>query len=112
MVQSGAFCCSKPYDLKKESLDQACGVLKEVKICLTPQATVGVIGGYLSLWFSIVQGAFTALLMLRERLTTETKGEEKEGEEKDTQHKIVTTEEGGIELTEVEEKQPNGCTQS
>ena len=49
-------------DLTQESLGQCCGVLKQTQICLTPQATVGVIGGNISLWMAICQAIYTAIL--------------------------------------------------
>ena len=47
-----------------ETLGQCCGVLKETQVCLTPQATVGVLGGYISLWLSVCQAIYTGLVLL------------------------------------------------
>ena len=56
-------CCTKPRD-PPETLGQCCGVLKSTQVCLSPQATVGVLGGYVSLWFSICQAIYSGLALL------------------------------------------------
>ena len=54
---------SKPR-VVTEALGRCCGVLKSTQICLSPQATVGVLGGYISLWMSICQAIYSGLALL------------------------------------------------
>jgi hypothetical protein len=54
---------SKPR-VVTEALGRCCGVLKSTQICLSPQATVGVLGGYISLWMSICQAIYSGLVLL------------------------------------------------
>jgi len=57
-------CCASHYPLASEELDQCCGIMKEVKICLNAASTIGVVGGYASLWYSICQGFYLAVTMI------------------------------------------------
>lgn len=54
-------CCTQPNPLVNEALGQCCGTLKSLKVCLSASSTVGVVGGYLSLWYSILQGIYSAI---------------------------------------------------
>lgn len=57
-------CCTEPNPLVGASLSQCCGTLKSLKVCLSTSSTIGVVGGYLSLWYSIVQSLYTGFAML------------------------------------------------
>lgn len=61
------YCCSKPHPLTNEALNQCCGVLKSSKVCLSAASTIGVVGGYVSLWYSLCQAFFSlaAFIQLR-----------------------------------------------
>ena len=80
-------CCKQPRSTRGESLGQCCGLLKETQVCLTPQATVGVVGGYISLWLSICQAIYTGLVLIFEYFASKQDGPVKldQGDERDTE---------------------------
>lgn len=63
-VAGTSSCCVQPYPLTNEALAQCCGVLKSLKVCLSPASTVGVVGGYVSLWFSLCQAVYSVAAYL------------------------------------------------
>jgi hypothetical protein len=53
-------CCVEPYPLPFEYLTECCGVLSQVRVCMAAPAVIGIVGGYISLLFSILQGVYHA----------------------------------------------------
>ena len=109
----GQLCCTKGYPLVGEQLDQCCGILKKTTVCLSPQAVVGVIGGYFSLWFTVGQGIFTALLALHEYRAARSKTGDNE---KLPSEEVMAGEgvegEEDVELKFLREVVPNGDSES
>lgn len=59
LIGLSQICCAEPHPLSNEALAQCCGVLKFRKVCLSPASTVGLVGGYVSLWYSLCQAFFS-----------------------------------------------------
>ena len=72
-------CCAKQHVLTNEALGQCCGVLKSSKLCLSSGSTVGVVGGYVSLWYSLCQLFFTIAGYLYLRRAADKKGDDSGG---------------------------------